>query len=206
MRKNTIVACFRKLGLFYNNKVVRFELMLKTARFSLVEAILPVVLVFGAKYISVFVIALLLSLEWAVGFSLSQIFTLPFIQFSNSADLLLVNSVSSLFMTMILTVGYAAALYRFQYFHENFIEPKVAARVHARNMEYLIFKETQAHSQITVWFILSWIVFLLILLEFLAGSAVLFVLVANFIITLLLGSAIVFDMHKKATTLRAKRR
>ncbi len=180
--------------------------MPKASAAPLLEAILPIVLVFGAKYISVFVVALLFSLVWSLSFSASQVFTLPFVQFSSPTDLLLVNSVSSLFMTLVLAIGYTAALYRFQYFHENFIEPKVAARVHTGKMEYLIFKETQAHSQITVWFALSWIVFLLILLEFLANSVVLVVLVANFIITLLLGSAVILDMHKKAITLRAKRK
>lgn len=100
-------------------------------------------------------------------------------------------------MIIVLTIGYSVALYRFQYFHENFIEPKVSASLHSERREYLIFSEARAHTQITVWFTLACVTFLFTLLEFLAGNIVLFVLSVNFIIVALLGSATVFDMHKK---------
>ena len=171
--------------------------MTKTTRPSFADVLLPLVLVLGSKYISVFIINLVLSLEWVFSFSVSQVFTLPFVQYANLADLMLVNSISSTFMIMVLTIGYSVALYRFQYFHENFVEPKVAASLHSKKREYLIFSEVRAHTQITVWFILACSTFLVTLLEFLAGNIVLFVLSLNFIIVVLLGSATVFDMHKK---------
>ena len=172
--------------------------MIKTARPPLADILLPLVLVLGSKYISVFIINIVLNLEWVFSFSMSQIFTLPFFRYSNLEDLVLVNSISSLFMIMVLTIGYIGALYRFQFFHENFIEPKVSARLHSKKMEYLIFSETRAHTQITVWFTLACTTFLLTLLEFLAGNIVLFVLSLNLVIVTLLLSATVFDMHKKS--------
>lgn len=179
--------------------------MIKTAYPSFADILLPLVLVLGAKYISVFIINIVLNLEWVFSFSVSQIFTLPFFQYSDLADLVLVNSISSLFMIMVLTIGYTVALYRFQFFHEDFIEPKVSANLHSQKTEYLIFKEARAHIQITVWFILACIIFLISLLEFLAGSMVLFVLSVNFVIVAILLSATVFDLHQKKSR-KVKRR
>jgi hypothetical protein len=173
--------------------------VIKTVRPSLADVLLPLVLVLGSKYISVFAINIIFNLDWVFSFSVSQVFTLPFVHYVNLTDLVLVNSISSIVMTVVLTVGYALALYRFQYFHENFIEPKVAASLHSKRRDYLIFSEVRAHTQITVWFTLAGLVFLLTLLEFLAGNVVLFALSANFIIVILLGSATVSDMHKKGS-------
>lgn len=164
---------------------------------TLERTILPIVLVLGSKYIIVFLLNIIFSYSWKFSFSTSQIFSLPFVQYYNTQNLIMVNSISSFFMTLVLATGFAWTFYRFQFFHENFVEPKVSARLHSNKMESLILKEVSAHSQMTVWFSLAWFTFILILLEFLAGTVTLFVLSTNFIIVLLLSSATIMDMHKK---------
>lgn len=160
--------------------------------------ILPVSLVFGSKYIGVFIINLVLSFEWSFSFSASQVFSLPFVHYKSLDELLIANSLSSLIMILVLAVGFTWVFFRFQIFHENFILPKISARLHSKKMEYLIVGEVQAHNQITVWFTLAWLVFLLTLLEFLAGSVVLFVLVVSLTLTLFLSATTLYDMNKKA--------
>lgn len=172
----------------------------------LVEAILPIVLVVGTKYISVFVINYLLSYSWEFSFSASQVFSLPFIQYSSSNDLLIANSISSLVMIMVLGIGFSFVFFRFQHFHEKFISPKIAANLHVSKIESIIFSEVDAHNQLTVWFTLSWIVFLTALLEFLAGSIVLVVLIIELTVVLFLSLVTLSDMHKKASFKKGKSR
>ncbi len=112
------------------------------------------------------------------------------------------NSLSSFIMTLVMAVGFTFVIFRFQYYHEGYIEPKVASRLHTKKMDRLIISEVRSHNQITVWFTLAWLIFLLTLLEFLAGSLVLFVLVINFTIVCMLSVVVVFDMYKKGTTKR----
>ena len=169
---------------------------------ALEETIFPLVLVIGSKYISVFLVNLLFSLNWDFSFSASQIFSLPFIQYSSQEDLVAANSLSSFIMTLVMAVGFTFVIFRFQYYHEGYIEPKVASRLHTKKMDRLIISEVRSHNQITVWFTLAWLIFLLTLLEFLAGSLVLFVLVINFTIVCMLSVVVVFDMYKKGTTKR----
>lgn len=159
--------------------------------------ILPIFLVIGTKYISAFVFNLTLSLSWTFNFSDSQIFTLPFIQYSNLEDLIVANSLSSFIMSLVLAIGFIWTIFRFQHFHEYHIPPKVASSLHSRRMEFLIMEEADAHHQITVWFSLAWLIFIVVLLEFLAGSVVLFVLTTTFTIVFFLSAVAIFDVHKK---------
>ena len=178
--------------------------MPKTKKTLLADFLLPTVLIIGSKYVSVFIFNLVLFLDWRFAFSAYQVFTIPFIQYKNQTDLIMVSSFSTLIMTMVLAVGYSLALYRFQYFHEKFITPKLAARLYSKKKEHLIFQEARAHNQITVWFALAWSTFLVTLLGYLGGTIVLFVVLVNLVIVLLLSSATIFDMHKKSLTLKEK--
>jgi hypothetical protein len=169
---------------------------------ALEAIILPLVLVIGSKYISVFLVNLIFSLNWGFSFSASQIFSLPFLHYPSQKDLVLANSLSSFVMVLVLAVGFTFVLFRFQHYHEGYIEPKVASRLHAKKMERLIVSEVISHNQITVWFTLAWLIFLLTLLEFLAGSIVLFVLAVNFTIVCMLSVVVVSDMYKKGAARR----
>jgi len=175
--------------------------MPKTKKTLLADFLLPTVLIIGSKYVSVFIFNLVLFLDWRFAFSAYQVFTIPFIQYKNQTDLIMVSSFSTLIMTMVLAVGYSLALYRFQYFHEKFITPKLAARLYSKKKEHLIFQEARAHNQITVWFALAWSTFLVTLLGYLGGTIVLFVVL---VIVLLLSSSTIFDMHKKSLILKGK--
>ncbi len=164
--------------------------------------ILPIFLVIGGKYISALFINLIFSFDWRLSTSSSQVFSLPFVQYSNLENLIVANSASSLFMSLVLAVGFTWVIFRFQHFHENYVTPKIASNLHSQKMEYLIIDEVRSHHQITIWFSLAWFTFLLVLLEFLAGSIALFVLITNLTIVLFLSVVILFDMHKKAAIAR----
>ena len=79
--------------------------------------ILPFVVVLGSKYFSVLVINLVLFINWEFNLSIFQVFSLPFIQYSSDGDLMLVNSISSLVMSLVLAFGFTLILFRFQFFH-----------------------------------------------------------------------------------------
>lgn len=170
------------------------------------ESILPLFLVFGGKYISALFINLVFSYDWGFSFSVSQVFSLPFVHYSNFGDLLVANSISSFFMSLVLVVGFSWVIFRFQHFHENHISPKIAANLHSQKMEYLIIDEVEFDHQITVWFSLAWLIFILVLLEFLAGNIALFVLSINTATVLFLSVVTIFNLYKKAVTIKVERK
>ena len=139
----------RKLHLCTKRKLARFYIMSKLSFLKLFDSfVLPFVLVIGAKYLSALVINLILVINWEPSFSTFQIFSLPFIHYSSGADLLLVNSISSLIMSLVLAVGFTFILFRFQFFHEDFIPPKVASRLHSKKLDRFMISEGQAHNQL----------------------------------------------------------
>ena len=168
--------------------------------------ILPFVVVLGSKYFSVLVINLVLFINWEFNLSIFQVFSLPFIQYSSDGDLMLVNSISSLVMSLVLAFGFTLILFRFQFFHEDFISPKVASVLHSKKLSRLIVNKSQSHNQLTNWCILAWATFLIILLEFIGGTVSLIVLVINLTMVSLLSVVLIFDMLRKGSTARARRR
>ena len=150
------------------------------------------------------VINLVLSLRWELSFSAYQIFSLPFIQYSSNEDLMLVNSISSLVMSLVLAFGFTLILFRFQFFHEDFIPPKIASILHSKKMDRLIINKSQSHNQLTTWFILAWVTFVVILLEFIGGSVSLIVLIFNLTMVSLINIVLIFDMLRKGATAKAR--
>jgi len=159
--------------------------------------ILPLFILLGTKYISIFIINLLFSFNWKFSFSFYQVFFLPFIHYSDKRQLLVANSLSSLFMVLVLAIGFTWIIFRFQYFHEHHIKPKTASNLHLRKMENLILSDAEVHYQLIIWFSLAWFVFIFILLEFLGGSVILPVLSLNLTVVLFLSLVIMSDMYKK---------
>ncbi len=179
--------------------------MFKLSSLKLLDSfILPFVVVLGSKYLSALVINLVLSLRWELSFSAYQIFSLPLIQYPSNEDLMLVNSISSLVMSLVLAFGFTLVLFRFQFFHEDFIPPKNASILHSKKMDGLIISKSQSHNQLTTWFILAWVTFLVILLEFIGGSVSLIVLVFNLTMVSLISVVLIFDMLRKGATARVK--
>lgn len=168
--------------------------------------ILPLAVVLGSKYLSALVINLALSLSWEFGFSAYQIFSLPFIQYSSNENLMLVNSISSLVMSLVLAIGFTLILFRFQFFHEDFIPPNIASVLHSKKLDRLIINKSQSHNQLTSWFTLAWVTFLVILLEFIGGTVNLIVLSTNLTMVSLISVVLIFDMLRKGATARAKHR
>ena len=159
--------------------------------------ILPFLILLGTKYISIFIINLLFSFSWKFGFSFYQVFFLPFIYYSDKRQLIVANSLSSLFVVLVLAIGFTWIIFRFQNFHEHHIKPKTASILHQKKMENLILSDAEFHRQLIVWFSLAWFVFIFILLEFLSGSVILPVLSLNLTVVLFLSLVIISDMFKK---------
>ncbi len=188
-------------------KIAKLELMSKTHPVKFLdEFILPAVVVVGTKYISVFLVAAIFSYSWKPGFHLFQIFSIPFVEFANQQSLIVVNSISSLVTSLVLAAGFTWVFFRMQYFHEDFLPPKVSSKLYQKKMEFLIISDREAAHQVTAWFLIGAGVFLLNLLGFLAGNLVLFVLVISTSTTFFLSTLTILDMTRKGSSLHQGRR
>ncbi|MEX0617273.1 MAG: hypothetical protein WD231_05775 [Candidatus Woykebacteria bacterium] len=171
--------------------------MLKISALKLVDRLIaPIVLVFGTKYIAVLAINLVFDFHWDMGFSSQQVFSLPFINYSNAADLVFTNTLSSFLMVIVLALGFTFILLRFQNFTKNRVKPKVASRLSKKSMEYLLIDEEEAFHQVLAWYVLSWVVFLLVLGEFLASSVSPIVLSFSLTVVFVLTVLSTIEAHK----------
>lgn len=151
---------FRKVLLF--NRTVKKLSALKLFD----ELILPFVLLAATRYFSIFIVHWLFSVQLSVG-SKFDLLSLPLVSFKDPRDLPSVNSFSWLVTFVALAFFFGFILFRNLHFHENWIEPKVAARLHKKNLEFLITEAREALHQGASWSVITLISIIFVSTEFL---------------------------------------
>ncbi len=107
--------------------------------------------------------------------------------YSSSADYLLVNTYSLLYMTLAICLGLLRVLIKSVVFHDTHITPPLAAKLHSLRLEHLIQNTFQLYTQGIVW--LAYLYFLTIG----AGLMSLFGLVHAWVAWVSLGLAVLFS-------------
>ena len=159
------------------------------------EAILPVFLVFGSKLLGIFVLSLLLGFSWR--FSNQGGYLPPFIGYYDFTQGVVANSLSSIVMLLVLAAGFTWVLFRDQHLREDKIHPKVSAYLHRAQMEGFIATNHEMSHQLLVWFSLSWLVLILVFIEYLIGLVVLLVLSLATTFTTLLTIMILLEERRE---------
>lgn len=142
------------------NKRVRGNYCLK----FLDELVLPLVIVLAARYLGFFIATYLRPVQFSFG-SRSDLISAPFLSFNYQADLLFSNSISWIFIATTLAVLFGFILFRNFYFHGDWIHPRDSARLHGRNMEFLITERKEAFYQAVSWLVLTIFLGILVFIE-----------------------------------------
>jgi len=133
------------------------------------ELILPFVILSAARYLGVFATTYLREVQFSFG-SQSDLVSLPFVHFSYFCDRLLANSISWVFVALVLAVFFGFILFRNLHFHADWVHPRVATHLHNKNLEFLIIESKEAFYQAVTWSCLTLALLALATAEFLAGS------------------------------------
>ena len=136
---------------------------------SLDKIILPLVLLIGARYLGVFLYALINPFQ----FSFSRNFdllSLPFVK-GGQEGLLGANSFSWIFTAAVLALAFGFIAFRNLYLHEDLLHPKQATHLHRSKMDHLIVNYQDAFHQGISWWVVALISLSLALADYLSGTA-----------------------------------
>ena len=100
----------------------------------------------------------------------SDLASAPFLDFDWPSHLVFANSISWFFVAVTLAVLFGFILFRNFYFHEDWIHPRAASRLHNRNLEFLITQRREAFYQAVSWLVLTVILGSSAIAEVLAGQ------------------------------------
>jgi hypothetical protein len=167
--------------------------------FSLVklfdEAILPAFLVVGAKIGGVLLVTKIFNLDFAL--VRSSFFNLPLVGYYNSSSLTVVNTVSSVAMVLMITLGLGWVLIKAHHFHASHIHPKVAAKLNQKGLESLIQDSFEIYHQALVWLALLWFTFFLSLIQFYYGVFDLWAILTLLAAGIILSTIFIWDIKRE---------
>lgn len=156
------------------------------------EAIVPAVLVIGAKVLGMWGIASLLGYEWRINVHSSFGIELP----SRDA-LLVVNSYSNLLVLIVLGAGLLWIIFRAVHLHDTHISPKLVLRLLSWDLTRLVTSSVDVYHQAIVWLSYLWLFVLLGIVHAVAGLAYGWTTAIGFTIAAFLTWLIIADIERE---------
>jgi hypothetical protein len=124
------------------------------------ESIVPAILLLVTRLVSVVMIARTNGIPFEIGVN-------GFV-FKNPSDYILVNSYSTFYMVVVVTVGLFYVLTKSLLFHDSHIKPGISAKLHDYKLKHMIQNSYDLYTQGSIWLSYCY------LLMFVAGVMVLF--------------------------------
>lgn len=167
------------------------------------EAIVPALILVGAKIFGVLFISWVKGLTYEVTFRIPFL-PLPTLSFYSYQDYVTANSYSTLFMLLAVSLGLLQILLRTNILHETHISPKLSAQLARFHLSHLVSTTIDAYHQAFVWFAFAW--FVLLLLFFYAYLNLIYRSFAliGFLVILNLTWFFIFDVEREISIFREK--
>jgi hypothetical protein len=146
------------------NKIVKKFSLLK----SLDEVILPFVLLFWARYLGIFLAGLTNPIEFLIRFKIDYL-SLPFIQFPQTSDYIIANSISWVLTSGVLAITFGFIAFRNLHLHEDWLHPKEARSLHSKKIEHFLTNAYEALHQNISWLVATLVAFSLAVADFWFG-------------------------------------
>lgn len=163
------------------------------------EAILPVVLIFGAKIAGLLLSNILLSLNWSLSFHEFSLLA-PFITYQNPKDLLVANNFATLFTFFILACGFGWVVLRALNFHLSHARPGLVQRLFFKGKDKLLVTTFEIYHQAAIWLALSSFLLIETFLEFSLGYVGTFVFAFALGIVFSLFLLLFLDLRQEPST------
>lgn len=134
------------------------------------RAILPVIIVFGAKLGSILVFSSVFNYTWSLdyNFSANHLF---FLTFENKNDIYVLSNISNFVVVLLTACYFTWVLFKAEYLGQNHIHPNLMTKLYESGREFFISKEEIVYHEATVWFTISWFVLFTIALDVSAGNS-----------------------------------
>ena len=153
------------------------------------QAIVPALMLLSARIVSV----VLISRYYGINYDIAE----SGFVFSSASDYVLINTYSTFFMLVVLTVGLLYILLKAYIFHETHISPKVTAKLFSLRLSSFIQASFDLYSQGAIW--LSYTFFLTLVSGILGvfGLIQSWVFFAGLVLNIISTTLLVFDVVKE---------
>lgn len=134
------------------------------------EAILPAVMIIAGKVIGLFLANSLNSLPYSLQSGGS---ILPWtVVYNSPAEAATANTISNLFMYLVVLAGFSVVLFRAHYLHSSHIPPKLSGRLVRLKLENFIADTFEIYHQALVWLSFLWITTVIVFIYALGGDSI----------------------------------
>ena len=158
------------------------------------EAILPVALIVGTKFISIFILTIILGFSWSFDSEIKN--RLLIFSFDRFSDLTVVSNVSDIAAVLVGCFGFSWTIFRSQNFRKDAVHPATEVNLRQKSQENLILSKEEGFHQVSVWAIASWFLLFFVLNNVLVGITSFFVLGLGIGVNLALTLAFYKDLVK----------
>lgn len=153
------------------------------------ESVVPVVLVFSSKIISLIFTARYLGVSYSI-----QDNKLYFDHFN---DLVLANNISNLFVMLVVILGSLLVLVRLYYFHSSHIHPSFLTKLLESDLEFAVSTSFNLFHQVAVWLSLGLALVTSFLIQTLFGWTSAWIFITGFLSLLILALLVVLDLERE---------
>lgn len=158
------------------------------------EAILPIALIVGTKFLSIFILTIILGFSWSFDSEIKN--RLLIFSFDKFSDLTVVSNVSDMAAVFVSCFGFAWIIFRSRNFRKDLVHPATEVKLRQKNQENLILSKEEGLHQESVWLVASWFLMFFILNNVLVGITSFFVLGLGIGVNLALTIAFYKDLLK----------
>ncbi len=138
------------------------------------EAIIPIALIIGTKFLSILILTIILGFSWSFDSEVKN--RLLFFSFDHFNDLIIVSNISDLAALVISSVGFSWVILRSRTFRKDLIHPVTEVKLRQKSQEGLILSAEESLHQESVWLVASWFLMFFVLNNVLVGTTSFFVL------------------------------
>jgi hypothetical protein len=138
------------------------------------KAILPIVLVLGSKFVTVFLLTIFFGFAWSFDNEVKN--RLLIFSFEKFTDLVIISTVSDSIAVLTACTGLAWVIFRSSTFRKDKIHPVVEVKIRQKAQESLILEKEDSQHETTVWLVISWFLLFFVLNNVLVGITSFFVL------------------------------
>lgn len=167
------------------------------------EAILPVVVIVGAKIFGLFLANDLFNLNAIFNF---QTFTLstPLFSYSDQVSSRIASDFSTLIVYFVVALGFGWVVFRAHHFHLSHLHPTVAKKVFLHEKDFLLVNSYEIYHQASIWLGLSSLLLTFTFFEYMLQEVSLLIFSFSLVVVLGLILLLIFDFTTEVKISRSR--
>lgn len=158
------------------------------------EAIIPALIVFGAKLVGLALANVWYNLSWEVPEDTS-LFSL--LSYRSEEAFLLANTFSNVFVLGAILIGFLWVLVRAHAFHGSHISPKLSVSLVQKRLTGLVIHSWELYHQAVVWLAYLWLALILFSIQSIYGVNEWWLVIAGTLVALLFSWLLIMDVEKE---------